>query len=132
MKTKVFKSIGNLNLSERFMVNSGGCGVFALKMLEFFPDMKVLYVGYQGDYPPAHVVLTDGKYFYDAAGAHKEAPLSSKYGDVKEVSKETLKRHCQREWEWNDMFDRSNMDVISKEVAVAVTKVQGKMIFISK
>ena len=121
---KLFSKIKNLKLQELFCVNAGGCGCFAMMMIEIFKSIEIdppeiIYCN-PNRYAPNHVMLTDGKYCYDSEGVYKKEVIESRYSVLETETEENLQKDIDMEGHWNDRFDRRDLDKIKGLVVEAI------------
>jgi len=118
---KFFIDVEVSNIEDKYDIHSGGCGCFAMLVLKFFPHLDVVFCSpilkYMEDkipHAPRHIVLTDGKFYYDAEGIHTKNKLLSRYDKIEKVSKKYLKESVLTASNWNNGFKRNDLPKIEK------------------
>ena len=134
MKSKfyvdLFDQVSQLNLNDRYRVNSGGCGCFAKVMLKYLPELKIIYLTddeydkdkFDNGNPAScnHIVLSDGRFHYDANGAHSKTSVKPHCIHRFEVDEEFLDESLDVSYLWNNWFERENLDYIEREVFTVI------------
>lgn len=127
-----FRAIKNLKLNEEFEVNYGGCGCFALLIIEIFKKRKIkqLEIIYYDTLSkiPNHVFLSDGEYYYDCDGVHEIEHIK---GSTQIVTEKNLRHSLtliREKVSWNRIFNRGNMNKIRVLVTEIITGVQASLV----
>jgi hypothetical protein len=123
---KVFEMIAEAKLPKNYDVNSGGCGWFARAIKKKLPELQIVYVAddqsdlerYQKRTPAScsHVVLSDGRMYYDARGVHAKRTFRPECTYRFEVDLPFLEKSLEVDHLWNWMFDRGNIKIVEKIV----------------
>lgn len=122
-----FNRIQNLGLDEKFYVNFGGCGCFALLMLEIFKErtvkqLEIVFCEPLDKYPPQHVFLSDGEHYYDSRGVHEIKDITN-YKSIQIVTEKKLRQSIASKNGWNTQFKRENLGRIRELIIGTVEKV---------
>lgn len=134
----IHKQIGavkRLRLHERYLINAGGCGVFACIMVEalkYQTNIVPLWIEFgvpvPKKEPPMHAMLwlENHKIIFDSNGImfQGEKPTSVLYHglpcEINYGSYGDLKKLVEMTSGWNDTFDRSNIDIIEASILKAL------------
>jgi len=133
--SKQIGAVARLRLQERFLINAGGCGVFAcmaIEALKYQTNICPLWIEFDAPVPkkatPMHAMLwlPNHKIIFDSNGImfRGEKPSSVLYHglpcEVNYGGYGDLKRLVEMTSGWNDTFDRSNIDLIERLVLGAL------------
>jgi hypothetical protein len=127
---RLFDKIKKLNLHDMFYINAGGCGAFALMVMEIFKNVRVrrplevVYCDLNEPYAPYHIMLTDGEYYYDSDGQHTHRQVRREFEEFVIASEEELKELVDDPDNWNDDFNRNDIDEIKELVERAAISVK--------
>jgi hypothetical protein len=104
----IFDRIAKEKLHERFKINSGGCGIFAVLIYalykEYYPTLKIYTVGISY----YHIMIKFGNAFFDCDGQNDE--FSEQITNT--VAFEQLLKDLQDPDDWNPDFNRKHVPTI--------------------